>query len=339
MNVRSIRTGDIEEVAGNDAAIISTTDNDVNVVCFVSGTTIETPDGPVPIEDLRVGDKVVTRDHGPQEVRLILVRELDFTPETETLKPISFAPNSLGAGRPCRRLCVSPQHRMLVTNAAGTELLVPAKSLTDRKGVRVMTGKRRVTYFHLVFDRHEIIMSNGTFTESFFPGPVALASIPKATRDEVLDIFGLKAGHPPIQPPMPAAPMCRFQDARKLAKTFSAARTAGKTDARPGLSCASRDLFRSQFFSKDHLHTWLVSRFERFGAAGWLVLLDGVRQRPPSAAAACRRDTGAICLAPSNARCVPRGGRPETGAARSGMLFLGGGGQRPRVGAQRVDME
>lgn len=239
MNVQSIRTGEIGEVGGNDAAIISTTDNDNNVVCFVSGTMIETPDGPVPIEDLRVGDQVLTRDNGQQEVRMILVRQLDFTTETEKLKPICFEPNSLGAGCPSRRLCVSPQHRMLVMNEAGTELLVPAKSLTDRKGIRVMKGKQRVTYLHLVFDGHEIIISNGTFTESFFPGPVALAAIPKEAREEVLGIFGMKTGHQPNQPPLPAAQMCSFQGARRFAKSSSAVRPNEKTGARPESSCAS----------------------------------------------------------------------------------------------------
>lgn len=45
MNVEQIRTGSLEDVGGKDSAIISTTDNNVNVVCFVDGTMIETERG------------------------------------------------------------------------------------------------------------------------------------------------------------------------------------------------------------------------------------------------------------------------------------------------------
>ena len=231
MNVQSIRTGEITDAAGNDAAIISTVDNSTKVVCFAAGTHIETSKGPVRVEDLRAGDRVLTLGHGCQAIRMILERQIDFTTETEKLKPICFKPNSLGPGRPSRVLCVSPQHRMLLADEAGQELLVPAKSLTDRKGVRVMRGKRQVTYFHLVFDRHEIILSEGTPTESFFPGPVALSSIPPEVRDEILEIFGSQAKLSADHLPAPAAPICRVRMAKKLADTFHVAPARDKTGA------------------------------------------------------------------------------------------------------------
>lgn len=233
MNVLSIRTGEITDVAGNDAAIISTVDNSTKVVCFAAGTHIETPQGPVRVEDLRAGDQVLTLSHGCQAIRMILERHIDFTAETAKLKPICFKPNSLGPGRPRRALCVSPQHRILLADAAGQELLVPAKSLTGRKGVRVMKGKRHVTYFHLVFDRHEIILSEGTPTESFFPGPVALSSIPQEARDEILGIFGSQARPSVDRLAAPAAPICRVGTARKLADTFHVARARDKTGPEP----------------------------------------------------------------------------------------------------------
>jgi len=222
MNVQSIRTGQINDVAGNDAALVSKTDDNVNVVCFVTGSAIETPDGPVPIEDLKAGDRVSTYRHGPQVIRMILVRTLDLAIGSENLKPIAFEPDSLGPGRPTRRLCVSPQHRMLVADASGNKVLVPAKSLTALKGVRVMKGKRKVTYFHLVFDRHEIIMSNGILTESFFPGPMALAYIPKSARDEICELFGMDVACLSKPAAVPAAPVYCVQESKKNAHVFKA---------------------------------------------------------------------------------------------------------------------
>lgn len=215
MNVEEIRTGDIGNVGGSDAAIISTTDDNITVVCFAAGTRIATPTGEVAVDLLRVGDPVNTRDHGPQKLRAVLVRDVDFATAPARLKPIAFEPGSLGAGRPVRRLCVSPHHRMLVTAPGGAAFLVPAKALTDRPGVRVMQGKRRVTYFHLVFDRHEVIWSEGTPTESFYPGPVALAALPPGSRHLIHTIF-------PDRPASrhPAAPILTVQTTRRRALSF-----------------------------------------------------------------------------------------------------------------------
>ena len=41
------------------------------VICFTPGTRISTADGSCPVEDLRQGDRVMTRDSGPQEIQWI----------------------------------------------------------------------------------------------------------------------------------------------------------------------------------------------------------------------------------------------------------------------------
>ncbi len=220
MTVQEIRTGSLNDVAGSDAAVNSTTDNNVNAVCFVAGSRIDTPDGAVVVEDIQVGDLVLTRDNGPQAVRAILVRELDLNDGSDRLKPIAFDVGSLGPGRPNSRLCLSPQHRVLVTDPSGHSVLVPAKALTSRRGVRVMHGKRHVSYFHLVFSRHEIIWANGTLTESFYPGPVAMRMIPSDSRAELWDIFGDTLTQCANGFSMAAAPILRLQDARQKAQTF-----------------------------------------------------------------------------------------------------------------------
>lgn len=220
MNVQSIRTGSINDVAGNDAALVSTTDNNINVVCFVANTMIQTATGDVPVQRLEIGDPVWTRDHGLQRIRYIISRNLDFNSASEKLKPIVFEPDSLGPESPNQRLLVSPQHRMLVTTEDGNTVLVPAKALTERKGVRVAHGKTRVTYFHLVFSRHEIILANGTLTESLFPGRMALQAIPRKCRAEIEGIFGRSLLDECDRSDMAAAPILRVQDAKRDALTF-----------------------------------------------------------------------------------------------------------------------
>ncbi len=220
MDVAEIRTGGLNDVAGSDATLVSTTDNEVNVVCFVADTMIQTPAGGVPVENLKIGDPVWTRDNGFQKIQYIISRTLNFSIASEKLKPIIFAPDSLGPGRPKQRLSVSPQHRMLVTTEAGDTVLVPAKALTARRGVRVARGKRTVAYFHLVFSRHEIVLANGTLTESLFPGRLALQTIPRKCRFELEEIFGRDFLGEIDDSEIAAAPILRVQEAKRHALTF-----------------------------------------------------------------------------------------------------------------------
>jgi hypothetical protein len=181
---------------------------------------IKTPDGDVAVEEIIVGASVQTLDNGPQKVWMILKRELDFKTAPCHLKPIKFEDESLGSGRPSRPLMVSPQHRMLVKDPLGNSVLVPAKSLTQRRGIRVAHGVRQITYFHLVFSRHEVIIANDTPTESSFPGAMALKAIPKACHSEILEIFGIDDVMRPDDLTMIAAPILHFQDAKRQAFSF-----------------------------------------------------------------------------------------------------------------------
>ena len=163
------------------------------IPCFAIGTLIRTVDGEVPVEDLKVGDLVVTRDNGPRPLlwsafRRLGAAELDRAP---WLKPVHMPAGAFGNSRP---LVVSPQHGVLLSHD-GEEILVRAKHLAGLAGgaARVMAGCRRVSYCHLLFERHEVIYSDGMPSESFFPGPGALGGLtaPDATalRALVPDLF------------------------------------------------------------------------------------------------------------------------------------------------------
>ena len=164
----------------------------VSVPCFTAGTHIKVPTGEVAVETLAIGDLVETYDHGPQPIRAILTHTLDFEANADPRqKPIEFKPDSLGAGRPSATLMVSPQHRMLVLNDDGQEHLVPAKALLKLNGVRQMTGKRQVSYIHLVFGRHEIVFAEGAWSESLYVGSYITSASAMRTKRELLAIFPL----------------------------------------------------------------------------------------------------------------------------------------------------
>jgi hypothetical protein len=159
-----------------------------NVVCFVAGTMIATERGEMPVERLRAGDLVLTRDRGLQPLRWTGSRRVVAR---GTLAPVVFRCGAIGNRR---RLAVSPQHRMLVGDWRAellfgeTSVLVRAKDLVDDdRVVRVEGGF--VDYHHILFDRHEIVYAEGVPSESFQPGAQALGALERECRDELLALF------------------------------------------------------------------------------------------------------------------------------------------------------
>lgn len=51
------------------------------------------------------------------------------------------------------------------------EVLVAAKQLLQLDGIDIATDVERVDYYHILFDRHEVMILNGAETESLYTGP------------------------------------------------------------------------------------------------------------------------------------------------------------------------
>jgi|LGOV01.1.fsa_nt_gb hypothetical protein len=171
-------------------------DQPINI-CFVKGTLILTANGEVPVEDLKAGDQIVTKDCGLQPVRWIGSRQLDsidlaLNPE---FAPICIKKGAIDGEKPSRDLSVSPQHRICVSGWKSQLLfgldtvLVAAKHLVNGKTIIQDTSASEVCYFHILFDRHQIIYSNGSPTESLHTGDVALSALDQSAFEEILTLF------------------------------------------------------------------------------------------------------------------------------------------------------
>lgn len=166
------------------------------VPCFTPGTMIATPRGEVPVEELAVGDKIITRDNGLQEIRWIGRNAMSGQElrANHHLQPILIKAHSLGNGLPERDMLVSPNHRLLVANDRTQlyfdehEVLVAAKHLLGNAGVHALEAFS-VTYIHFMCDHHEVVLSNGAWTESFQPGDYSLRGLGNAQRNEIYEIF------------------------------------------------------------------------------------------------------------------------------------------------------
>ena len=168
-----------------------------NVIpCFTPGTMIATPRGERRVEDLREGDKILTRDNGIQEIRWVGRRDMTRADllAAPHLCPVLIRAGSLGNGLPERDMLVSPNHRMLVANERTAlyfeehEVLVAAKHLVDNRGIRSVETLG-TSYLHFLFDRHEVVLANGAWTESFQPGDQTLGGMGNAQRAEIFELF------------------------------------------------------------------------------------------------------------------------------------------------------
>ena len=192
--------------------------------CFTKGTFIDTTRGAVRVEDLKIGDLVLTQDHGPRPIRWLGSRRLsahglDILPN---LRPIRIAAGALGQGRPERDLLVSPQNRILVRSKiainmfGAAEVLVAAKQLLQVDGVDYARDVQEVDYFHIMFDAHEVIMSNGAETESFYTGDEALKSLNSAARREIFALFPDLRDRDPDMRPLGAKRLLSGREGRRL---------------------------------------------------------------------------------------------------------------------------
>lgn len=166
------------------------------IVCFTPGSLIGTARGEVPVENLREGDRVITRDNGVQEIRWVghrqvTRRELMTKPEWQ---PVLVRKGSLGKGLPERDMLLSPNHRLLIANDQSAlyfedrEVLAAAKHLINGNGITQVQASA-VTYIHFMFDHHEVVLSDGTWTESFQPGDYSLNGIEDTQREEIFAMF------------------------------------------------------------------------------------------------------------------------------------------------------
>ncbi len=145
-------------------------------VCFCAGTVILTPSGYCKIEDLALGDSVVT---ARGEVKPILwigrtdvsVEEMQNDPSR---RPVRIKANAISPAVPFADIYLSAQHRIVIEDPMAALLfsdyrvMVRATHLVGSTAEAVMP-QSPVSYFHMLLDEHDMVIANGLETESFQP--------------------------------------------------------------------------------------------------------------------------------------------------------------------------
>jgi len=136
----------------------------VSAACYCGGTMILTPDGEVAVEDLRIGDLLVTLSGQAKPVRWIGRRAYNgrFVAGNREVLPICIKSDAIMKGVPARDLWVSPEHSLYID-----DVLVQAKHLVNGISVVQSGAVDQVEYFHIELDEHDVIYADGAPAETF----------------------------------------------------------------------------------------------------------------------------------------------------------------------------
>ena len=132
--------------------------------CFLRGALILTERGEVAVEELAIGDRLVTLSGAVRAVKWIGRRAYDgrFVAANRKVLPIRVEAGALAAGMPVRDLFLSPEHALYIDGA-----LVPAGLLVNGATIRQVESIDRLEYFHIELERHDVILAEGVPAETF----------------------------------------------------------------------------------------------------------------------------------------------------------------------------
>ena len=130
-----------------------------NVAGLSSGTTVMTLDGEKAVEDLKAGERIITRDSGMAILR-------DVRNKEALVASIRIKAGSLGHTRPQADMLVGPDTLVHIRDWRAKALFgadvatVKAKRLIDGEFVSEIEA-RKMTVSELVFDKQHIIYADG----------------------------------------------------------------------------------------------------------------------------------------------------------------------------------
>lgn len=191
-----------------------------NFACFLRGTRIATLDGPVAVETLRPGDKVVTDTGDVTTVRWLGHQHVNTRlTHPVSVNPVCIRAGAFGDGLPERDLYLSPDHALGLDG-----VLVNAGALVNGSSVRQVDTMppEGFTYYHVETEAHELLLAEGCAAESF----IDHGAFPRQSFDN--------AAEAPARGPVQEMPLLRISSPRLVPADIRA-----RLAARAGLSNAA----------------------------------------------------------------------------------------------------
>ena len=173
--------------------------------CFLVGTRIKTTEGEINIEELRIGDSVLTASGESKPIKFIGHKKISRErtgPWENGEGPVKISRFAIDGKAPHSDLYISPGHAIYIDG-----ILIPASNLVN--GVTIVADAKpealSLTLFHVELDTYEAILAEGLAVESFLGG-----DLPFDNADEYLRLYGS-----PGKPLVPFAPIVSYNGRRQ----------------------------------------------------------------------------------------------------------------------------
>ena len=170
-----------------------------NAFCaFSRGSLVETETGPVAIEDLWPGDRVMTQTGKAEPIMWKGSTVVVPGQNSDQRRPITLTrimADSFGLQRPMSCVIAGPAARLLNTPdhlrslSGGSQMLTPVQEFVDGNNVVSTAPPTPVELFHMCLPRHAVIKVGGLDFETYHPGANAARLVSFAMRSLFTNLF------------------------------------------------------------------------------------------------------------------------------------------------------
>ena len=148
---------------------ISYVDGNTDIgVCFLPGSMIQTPAGDVAVQDIMIGDEVMTHTTGQAQARRVIWTGMAHTvvrqgmPDDEAGYPVRILKDAIADGVPYRDMLITPEHALFVDGS-----FVPIRMLVNGRSIFYDHSITAYDYHHIETEQHAVIMADGMLTETY----------------------------------------------------------------------------------------------------------------------------------------------------------------------------
>jgi hypothetical protein len=179
--------------------------------CFLEGTEILTSDGPKRIEQLAVGDLLVTEFGGLRPIQWIgyySYKRADASkPWARGALPVRLAPSAIAPGIPSADLYVTSEHGLYIDG-----VIVPVHSLINGTTIKLHEAEDccELKYYHVKLETHDVIYAEGAPCETLQQVSEAFANFADYLR---------RYGDDAERADIPCAPVLCFNGGRSEVKS------------------------------------------------------------------------------------------------------------------------
>ena len=163
------------------------------IPCYVKGTRIATANGLVAVEDLQLGDQVLTVEGKAEPVIWLGHHTINCHRQVKADKayPVCIEKDALDDNVPSRNLYVSPDHSIYIDG-----VMIPAFAIVNGLTIQQPRTEQFVTYYHVELPSHQAIYAEGVAAESYLDTSSDNRKFFKAS-SESSNVHAIAAQYPP----------------------------------------------------------------------------------------------------------------------------------------------